>query len=186
MKTFVLLFIISVLFFLLACKKSTTDIEQLVKEWNRKEIIFPERVVFTKLGHDTVAYETSNSQYRIITYIDSSGCTSCRMQLDRWKNVIAEFDSVTSHSVPILFFIFPKNKSDIQFMLKYKKFDYPVCLDLDNSLGKLNKFPLQEKYQTFLLDKDNKVILIGNPTYNYKIKELYLEFLSRQKRDMSK
>ena len=32
-------------------------------------------------------------------------------------------------------------------------------------------------FQTFLLDKDNKVMAIGNPVHNPKIKELYMKIL---------
>ena len=33
-------------------------------------------------------------------------------------------------------------------------------------------------FQTFLLDKDNKVVAIGNPVHNPKVKELYLNVLT--------
>lgn len=36
-------------------------------------------------------------------------------------------------------------------------------------------------FQTFLLDKDNKVVAIGNPIHNPKIKELYLNIISGKK-----
>ncbi len=32
-------------------------------------------------------------------------------------------------------------------------------------------------FQTFLLDKDNKVLAIGNPIHNPKVKELYLKII---------
>ena len=42
----------------------------------------------------------------------------------------------------------------------------------------LNHFPTNMTFQTFLLDKDNKVIAIGNPILNPMVKELYLEKLT--------
>ena len=30
-------------------------------------------------------------------------------------------------------------------------------------------------FQTFLLDKDNKVVVIGNPIHNLKVRDLYLQ-----------
>ena len=38
-----------------------------------------------------------------------------------------------------------------------------------NQLDKLNTFPKDSRYQTFLLDKYNKVVCIGNPTENPQI-----------------
>lgn len=44
-------------------------------------------------------------------------------------------------------------------------------------------------FQTFLLDRNNRVIAIGNPIYNPKVKELYLKIIKGEKierRDESK
>ena len=60
-------------------------------------------------------------------------------------------------------------------MLKCDSFDRPVCIDLDNRLNKLNHFPADVTFQTFLLDKENKVTVLGSPVHNTAIKDLYLK-----------
>jgi lipocalin len=50
---------------------------------------------------------------------------------------------------------------------------YPVFFDTANNINKLNKFNPNAKYQCFLLDKNNKVVFVGNPTYSYAIWQLY-------------
>jgi hypothetical protein len=62
-------------------------------------------------------------------------------------------------------------------VLRTEKFVYPVCIDEKDSLNILNKFPSEMEYQTFLLDRDNKIIAIGNPIHNSKIKNLYLKII---------
>ena len=62
--------------------------------------------------------------------------------------------------------------------LKTENFDYPVCIDEKDSINKLNHFPVEMRFQTLLLDKENKVLAIGNPVQNPKIKELYLKIIS--------
>ena len=37
----------------------------------------------------------------------------------------------------------------------------------------LNRFPKQDRYKTFLLDKENRVVLVGSPANNDKLWELY-------------
>ena len=44
---------------------------EMVKSWQEKEIIFPEGLIFTKYGKDTVQYNIPVSNYKIIMYIDS-------------------------------------------------------------------------------------------------------------------
>ena len=68
-----------------------------------------------------------------------------------------------------LFFFFPKRGTEIYQSLLADRFKYPVCIDEEDSLNKLNSFPSDMAFQTFLLDKDNKVKAIGNPVHNPKI-----------------
>lgn len=90
---------------LCSCKESVSDkIAKLVNEWENKEIIFPKRMYFTVLGQDTIStYPQLNSNYSVVTYVDSVGCTSCKLQLKKWKEFITELDSLTSATVPVLF-----------------------------------------------------------------------------------
>ena len=41
----------------------------------------------------------------------------------------------------------------------------------------MNRFPSDITFQTFLLDKSNKIIAIGNPVHNPKIKDLYMNII---------
>ena len=45
----------------------------------------------------------------------------------------------------------------------------------------MNRFPSDMTFQTFLLDKDNKVVAMGNPVLNPKIKDLYLGVIEGEK-----
>ena len=45
-------------------------------------------------------------------------------------------------------------------------------------MNKENKFPKEQAFQTFLLDKDNKVKVIGNPIQNLAVKDLYLKYIT--------
>lgn len=63
-------------------------------------------------------------------------------------------------------------------MLKRDRFDYPVFIDENNQINSLNHFPDKPELQCFLLDKDNKVLLIGNPVLNPKVWELYKQTIA--------
>lgn len=168
-----------ILLFAYSCKKAGTDkIAYLVNEWKDKEIIYPNHTYFTVLGKDTIyAFFTHNNKHSIVTYIDSVGCTSCKLQLRKWKLFILELDSLTNSTVPVYFFLYSKNKREIINILKHEQFNYPVCIAEDDSLNILNHFSEDISFQTFLLDKDNKVIAVGNPVLNPKIKDLYFNII---------
>ncbi|MBQ2856066.1 MAG: DUF1573 domain-containing protein [Bacteroidaceae bacterium] len=150
---------------------------RLVNEWNGKEIKFPSRSVFTIQGKDTVDFEFGNADYKVVTYIDSVGCTSCKLQLPRWKQLVEEVDSLTNGSVPFLFYFHPKDIKELRFLTRREAFTYPVCFDEKDDFNRLNRFPGEMMFQTFLLDKEDRVVALGNPILSPKVKELYLNLI---------
>ena len=164
---------------LASCQESREEaMLRLVNEWNGKEIKFPTRSVFTIQGKDTVDFEFKNADYKVVTYIDSVGCTSCKLQLHRWKELVAEVDSLTGGRVPFLLYFHPKDRKELRYLTRRDDFTYPVCFDEQDELNRLNQFPSDMTFQTFLLDKENKVVAMGSPVLNPKVKELYLGLIT--------
>jgi hypothetical protein len=161
---------------LFGCKETNKErLTHLVTEWQGKEIVFPDNPVFTRYVVDTVDYQIPETAYKVLIYVDSAGCTNCKLQLHKWKELIAYTDSATGGTVPFLFFFHAKDYREINHLLKKDDFDFPVCMDKKDKLNKLNKFPSDITFQTFLLDKDNKVIVIGNPVHNLAVRDLYVK-----------
>lgn len=171
---------------LASCKESREEaMLRLVSEWKEKEVKFPEHSVFTVQGKDTVDFEFRHADYKVVTYIDSVGCTSCKLQLPRWKELLAEVDSLMDGSVPFLFYFHPKDMKELRYLTRRDRFTYPVCFDEKDEFNRLNRFPKEMMLQTFLLDKDNKVLAIGNPVLNPKVKELYVSLITGRKENHS-
>ena len=167
------------IFFLLvtvSCQNSERkQIEQLVEEWTDKEILLPERPVFTSFATDTLSYAIPNARHKVIVFVDSVGCISCKLQLPKWKELIDEVDSLSDTDIPFLFFFQTKNVSEIRSILRRDGFSHPVCIDTSDNLYKLNRFPKNLMFQTFLVDAGNRVKVIGNPVHNLSVKDLYLK-----------
>ena len=169
---------------LVSCSESREEaVYRLVKEWTGKEIRFPERSVFTVQGKDTVDFTYQEADYKVLVYVDSIGCTSCKLQLDRWKKVMKEMTEEAGQDIPFLFFFHPKDMKELRYLTRRDSFTYPVCFDEDDELNALNRFPSDMTFQTFLLDKDNKVVSVGNPVHNPKVKELYLKHITGSRND---
>lgn len=168
--------LIILLLLLFSCQdKKKDEIKHLVTEWQGKEIRFPQEMVFTRFTTDTVDFTLPESSNKVLVFVDSIGCTSCKLQLHRWKELIQYTDSITQGTVPFLFFFQSDDKKEIRYLLKKDNFDLPICLDQSDRLNGLNHFPADGRFQTFLLDKDNKVVVIGNPIHNPNIRELYIK-----------
>lgn len=175
------LIILLLTIFLSACQdKQKEIITLLVKEWQGKQILFPENMVFTRFASDTTNFVIPTSDYKVLVFVDSIGCTSCKLQLSRWKEFIRYTDSISQKNIPFLFFFQFDDQWEIHSLLIRENFDKPICLDRSDSLNRLNHFPKDIRFQVFLLDKNNKVVVIGNPVHNPNVKELYLEEISRK------
>lgn len=172
------LYILLILTFI-SCQESNpgSKFMQLLDTWSGKEIIFPNELMFSIQGRDTIDIRDWEANYKIVSYIDSSGCTVCKLNLKKWNAFIDSARVVSNHSIVPYLYFHPQSSKEIMYLLRRDNFKYPVCIDNNDTFNKLNKLPSNEVFQTFLLDKDNKIVLIGNPILNPKVKELYLSVL---------
>lgn len=150
----------------ISCQKNSRyEATQIIKEWQNKVINFTE---------EAQSYLISDSSsYKILVYVDSSGCSSCKLQLNKWKEFIDEIKPKPN----FLFCIHSKDEKEINFIRRRYQFFFPIYQDINDTLNKLNHFPKDERFHTFLLDSNNRVRVIGNPVHNPKIKELYLKVI---------
>ncbi len=171
--------IVSIIFSLTSCQVSQKEgIKKIVQEWQGKEIMAPTEMKFKTLGRDTICrHSLWNKPYKIFVYIDSIGCTSCQLGLLEWKSII---DSCYQQQIDIgfIFAVHSSNYRQFDGEVRFNKFDYPIIYDYHNRFDKLNHFP-PAPYRTFLLDKNNKVQLIGSPINNPKMWELYKKVISQ-------
>lgn len=163
----------------ISCKKDDkkAEAEKIVAEWMGKEIILPDDIRCTYLGRDTICPD-SNTPYKVLVYTDSTGCTSCKLQLYKWNTFIQEAESEMAGKVSFHFYFQPKDEKELKFLLRRDNFSQAVYIDNGSKLNAANKISDNMNYQCFLLDKDNKVILIGNPTLNPKIWDLYKQSIT--------
>ncbi|MBP3788495.1 MAG: hypothetical protein J6I52_02635 [Prevotella sp.] len=151
---------------------SNRQSEKIIDEWIGKEIIL-DGAIYTIEGYDTVDYSLDTFEYKILNYVDSEGCTGCKMKLEEWKDYIAHVDSLYQGKVGFVFCFATNSLRTIRFLLSERNFRHPVYIDTSNIFCKKNDIPNNYLLQTFLLNRNNKIIAIGNPIVNSKIEKLY-------------
>ena len=156
------------------------DAAKIVKEWTGKEIKFPKGISCTSMVKDTTCVDLYSNNYKILLYVDSNGCTSCRLNLAGWKKIINESDTVFSNTPEFIFFFQPKKRDEreLQQIFKSKGFRHQIFIDKENEIDKLNRFPSKPQYQCFLLDKNNKVVIVGDPSLNKGIWDLFKRIIT--------
>lgn len=164
-------------FSLFACRTEKQHIEY----WAGRTIEIDSTLPFTVQGLDTVQYDQYfNSPYKMLVWADSLGCTSCQLQLDKLKEFV-EFTERELHAkLPVLLYLNNKDVNKMVVMLRTSTYKTPVYID-NNTTSKLAdyKFSKNPDLNVFLLDSTNKVVVIGYPIHNEKIKDLYFKKLMK-------
>lgn len=176
---------VSIVCFILLCglislsffyyKKHNQKTVSMVTELMNRQLKL-DSMKFTVLGKDTSTFDINSYQYKIFTYIRQSECISCNLRLNEWKEYIEDIKHYNSN-VGFVFYYPVKSKKDIIYFLEDEDFSYPVCIDPKDHLNIVETMPHDVRLQTFLLDKDNKIIAIGNPIINSSINDLYVSII---------
>jgi len=164
---------IAVLLMFYSCSKESDYYKRLNAKFEEKVDLIDSLRSF-QLNKGLIAREQGNSNLRIVTYIDST-CSQCVEELENWKRYIAD---ELNKDVQVLFFIRTLKLDSLERSLSKVQFELPVIVDFDNSFINVNEISSNKIEQTYLIDDENKVLLIGNPLYSSKIRNLYSSTIS--------
>ena len=69
----IMLLLVSLLIITACQDKKKEEAVSAIKQWMGKEILFPKNSVFTIRGADTIDFALNESDYKIVSYIDTAG-----------------------------------------------------------------------------------------------------------------
>ncbi len=132
-------------------------------------------------GPDTLSlYDLNNHGTIVLTWIDSLICKPCFFKsLYRWEPLI-EISKIDTLSFDCVFVISPRINDDMNLlseMIELIPEGSKVLIDKENLMSKknetLNKYGLY--INTYLVSPSDTIELVGNPTNNDAIWDLYLK-----------
>ena len=168
-----LISIIGVLTFF-ACNQSYKnnvyfDIRQILES----DIDLSQNIIGTDGSIFQKKYE--NTDLQIIHYIDSAECNECSMKsLHYWRSTL---EDTTFSKVGFFFIVWSDSYQNTQRALHNINFKYPVYMDLNGCFGNRNIFLKNKLYNTVLVNKENKIILVGDFHGNNKLEALYRKLI---------
>lgn len=154
-------------------------INSQVNEWIGKTLILPDSAgKFTTNGDSVDAYFPTE-RFKIVRYIGKEGCSSCKLHLSRYPEILKELSDSAKCEVGFVCIINPSDMAEIRRILRRDNYaGLTMWIDETDTINSINQFPQIEALQTFLLDKDNKVLAIGDPAVNPRVMRLYTQILS--------
>ena len=167
--------ILSVISFaIISCVQSNEQRSDIVRQLLGKEVKYPDYLTY-QICDTPIDYDFEDADFKIVTYLDSTGCCPCRMKLSEWNDFINELKETSENQVNFMMIINSTMTDEIQRELNINGFKHPIAFDEKNDFGALNQMPTDITMQTFLLDSENKILAVGNPVLNPNIKKLYLK-----------
>lgn len=115
---------------------------------------------------------------KIATYIDGN-CEVCINHLKDWASFI-DNNKDDLDGVDLLFFVHAYDYSSFEYLVKDLFFAYPVIYDANEEYSRRNRL-LDTDYQTFLLDENNEIRLVGIPIKNRELAKLYIQEIQKIK-----
>lgn len=145
---------------------------QEVKQMSHREIVFPNGYIELRCNSSLKLDSLLKQKLKIISYMDNVICSSCLDNiLASWQDEIKSINENISYII----IVHSTDKKTILESSKSLSLDYPIMYYESNIFGKVNKLEdLLARNKTFLLDKDNKIILVGEPYGREKLSKLYV------------
>jgi thiol-disulfide isomerase/thioredoxin len=168
MGRFAFLFLFYLL--LLSCTKT---LKSEIESFTGQQITLP-----AEMDPDSV--DVSDTQNKLIIWFDSTECGSCRMsRMYEWDDDPAvQYAQGLPGKFEVIMIFSPKKEDVRSLTLNLKNYDvsFPVIIDETGDFPSLNpQIPADKRLHAFLLDKDNKVVMVGNPLGNEPLWKLYKE-----------
>ncbi len=180
-------YIISVLLLLIfsSCNGRKSKIERNIENLYRTQVILHlDSMQCMQNGKETISDDMIN-EFKMVVLADSNSCTPCMYRsLYRWNEIS---ESVLKARADVGFvFIFQPSKSSRVFlyheMLQPNIFKEKVYIDTTGIFLRDNPdIPAENLYHTFVLDSDNRIVMVGNPMQNEKLKELFMKTITKNK-----
>lgn len=174
---------------MLACEKNSkskleeTSLKSIVEKNLGNKLILPNHLISYRSFPNIIAdsLEMSYANFKIFTHIDVS-CSTCIDGIKSWDSLVPQFTSLRTS-----IFVICSSKDRFElikniFESNYVEgFSYPIFFDQKNEFIEKNPFMKESRhFETVLTDNKNNIILMGNPIYSEKTKELYFSEIRKK------
>lgn len=121
-----------------------------------------------------------NSMYNYVVYVDSSECSPCKIShMGIWNHFNDEIKDYNAN----MLLIFNPPHNEVQTLLStyvFFKQRLPIFVDTLGVFARDNPQIVEKSimYHSFLLDKNNKIVVVGNASENHYVRDEIFRILS--------
>lgn len=167
-----------------ACNSQKKELQEKCEKLQSKEIEIPyEQMVCWTSDSIKAISPWNRAKLKMIHYVDSAACSTCYLNKIAKNEQLFRMEKFSNNEFYNIFIINPSNKAKKRLEMDFndKLIPQTIFVDSANVFTEVNpNIPSESMYHTFLLDENNKVILVGNPNANEKIAEMLLSIVEKK------
>src|SRR5574344_2142649 len=172
-------YLVFIMFFLCSC--SRLRLMKEMKDVMGTEISLPQSLEYIA-GTDSSYDNNNGSLATILVWYDSTMCSTCKLSGLQSLSEIELFcrDSVDNATVVVVFSPPVIAHEIFREASSLTKREYPIQVDYHGAFVRENsQLPKTGYLHTFLLDRDGKVVLVGDPVPNPVLWKTYKKYLRK-------
>ena len=180
MKRALFLVVLSIVPILLLYSCKEVKVKRLVSRMMGTEITIPKslELMNAKFIADSL-WLVRDDKYKLVITISNEQCTNCRISVhDLIDSLLVSVPSCDIAPMVVLSNPDEESIRDAYYTIEKFRLSYPIYLDISSRLFELNPvIPDNPSFQSFLLDRDDRIVLVGDPSLDYNIMKLYQKVL---------
>lgn len=164
---------------LLGCTKRIETKDYLKINYEKldgKEVIFPEKL--RKLNESLGHYNFKSKRLKLL-FISKMNCSPCIIRMKEIQNFYEESGRIKD-KIDFIFIGVGENTSYFNHQVKENTFSYHIYSDSNFKFIDKNDF-YNFKNATMLLDKENRVVMVGDIINNKIFKNIYMNLIDDKK-----
>lgn len=166
--------------FVTGCKK---NIDKEIRDFVASSVVVPYDKFDKRICSHFTDTLSAAKDYRLVCYLDSSECQTCRFS--QLMNMEKEHINMPEYKDLEFLYIFNIGKDDTDDLYRVlcrSRLEGIVYFDTLNVFMESNPhIPQENIYHTFVIDKNGKVLLVGNPFQNDRMIALLNKILVSKK-----
>lgn len=180
---YILLYVISCCL-LCACNSQKKELQEKIEKMQSMVINIPyDRMACWTTDSIKAISPWNKAKLKLVHYVDSATCSSCFLHKVAANELLFRMEKLSNNEFYNIFIVNPdkKVKKIIELDFIDKKTPQTIFVDsTDVFMGANPNIPSESMYHTFLLDENNKVILVGDPMVNKQIEDMMLSVVEKK------
>ena len=162
------------LFILCSCNNGDRLTKDVMELMGRK-------IAFPTGYHESLSVDSLlTKDIKMVSYIDDFPCTSCGVKmLHAWIEEVKEIDPEVAYVIVVQ----TQEKNVLFENIDSMRLPCPLMYYDTSVFDEVNELDVLARNKTFLLNKENRIVLVGEPFGNEKLTQLYRKTIASLKEE---